>query len=51
MTRTDQHPTAPLPPGWGSHEERRLARWGLLGFLLLGLYAASFVVVGQLVWT
>jgi AraC-like DNA-binding protein len=41
----------PVPRGWGSHEERRLMLWGVLGFLLLGLYASVFVVLGQVVWS
>lgn len=40
-----------LPRGWGSHEERRLMLWGLMGFFLLGVYAAVFVIVGHLVWS
>lgn len=51
--RPGQPPAAPrpVPQGWGSHEERRLVLWGALGFLLLGLYAVGFVLVGQLVWS
>lgn len=41
----------PLPPGWGSREERRLALRGVAGFFLLGLYAALFVLVGAVVWS
>jgi hypothetical protein len=40
----------PVPLGWGSHAERRLVRQVLAFFLLLGLYAAVFIVVGTLVW-
>lgn len=41
----------PLPRGWGSHEERRMMRLGAAAFLLLGVYAAVFVVLGTVVWT
>jgi hypothetical protein len=44
-------PAKPLPRGWGSHEERRTALWFLAGFFLLGLYAAVFVTLGQVVWS
>ena len=36
-----------MPRGWGSHEERRTVLLTLAVFLLLGLYAAGFVLLGQ----
>lgn len=39
------------PRGWGSHEERRLVLWGAAAFVLLGLYAVVFVLLGQVLWS
>lgn len=50
-SRPEPRRATPLPRGWGSHEERRLMRWGLAFFLFLGLYAAVFVILGQVVWS
>ena len=47
----DSSPARPLPRGWGSHEERRLMLWGVVGFFLLGAYAAVFVVIGAVLWS
>ena len=47
----DSSPDRPLPRGWGSHEERRLMLWGVVGFFLLGAYAAVFVVIGGVLWS
>ena len=41
----------PVPRGWGSHEERRMARAGVTVFFLLGLYAALSVLLSALVWS
>lgn len=41
----------PVPQGWGSHEERRLMLWFVTGFALLALYAAAFVIVGEVLWS
>ena len=41
----------PVPLGWGSHEERRSMRLALAAFLLLGLYAVGFVLLGHLLST
>ena len=59
MTRNDratdvleEERGTPQPPrGWVSREERRLALGGLAGFFALGLYAALFVVIGQVLWS
>jgi hypothetical protein len=42
--------TKPVPRGWGSHEERRIMSLAAAAFLLLGLYAVVFVVLGAVVW-
>jgi hypothetical protein len=51
VSRPAGRPPPPPPPGWGSHEDRRLARWLVAVFFLLGVYAAVFVTIAQLVWT
>lgn len=48
---SESSPRPPLPRGWGSHEERRLMHWGMVGFLLLATYAVVFISIGALVWS
>jgi hypothetical protein len=48
---TSRADSGPVPQGWGSHEDRWLMRWGVVGFLLLAAYAIGFIVVGALVWS
>ena len=56
--RPDRHPTpdpaahergarGPAPLGWGSHEERRMMLAALAGFVVLGLYATAFILLGH----
>lgn len=44
-------PVKPLSQGWGSREDRRTTLWFLAGFVLLALYAAFFVILGEVAWS
>lgn len=49
----DQRPQAPVAPpqrGWGSVEDRTMARWLMTMAVCLGIYVSVFLVLGARVW-
>ncbi len=50
VVRSEARENKPLPKGWGSEAERGTIRAFHLGFLVLGLYAAAWLIVAWAVW-
>ena len=52
--RTAEHdavpPAAPLPPGWGSAEDRTTAAWLLVFAVFLGAFISASIWLGSSVW-
>ena len=50
VAEVTQPPAAPPLRGWGSTEDRTMARWLMVMAVALGLYVALFITLGTRVW-